>query len=64
MLVSNLTGMPRATVTRKLIVDSKKLYHVEKKNLNSTSFKNHHKKIIERLSIFIVKILNLTLDFR
>jgi len=31
MLVSNLTGMPRATVTRKLIVDSKKLYHVEKK---------------------------------
>ena len=31
MLVSNLTGMPRATVTRKLIVDSKKLYNVEKK---------------------------------
>ena len=70
MSISTLTGIPRATVIRKLnklikkkhlTIDSKKLYTVKVKN-SKNSFINKLTSIkVERLSIFLTKILNLTI---
>jgi len=70
MSISILTGIPRATVIRKLnklikkkhlTIDSKKLYTVKVKN-SKNSFINKLTSIkVERLSIFLTKILNLTI---
>ena len=66
MSISQICGIPRATVIRKLkillknriiSVDKKKLFKVNKENF--LLLENTHKKIIGRLSIFTTQIFNL-----
>ena len=69
MSISNITGIPRGTVIRKLqILLKKKLLHVDHKKLyypnikldKTDAFFKLTSSNIERLSIFINKLLNLT----
>ena len=69
MSISNITGIPRGTVFRKLqILLKKKLLHVDDKKLYYPNIKLNKtdpffkltSSNIERLSIFINKLLNLT----
>ena len=64
MSISDLSGIPRATVVRKLqqlvttnilAVDKKKLYTVKKMNKEILA---NHEKTKKLLSIFITKIFN------
>mgnify|MGYP003956575237 CR=1 FL=1 len=73
MSISTLTGIPRATVIRKLnklikkkylIIDSKKLYSVKVKNSKDGFINKQTSVNIERLSIFLTKIINLTITSR
>ena len=66
MSISELTGIPRATVIRKLkklikkkfiFIDKDKLYHLEGEKISAMT--STHSKIIERISVFTSKILNL-----
>jgi len=69
MSVATLTGIPRGTVIRKLnklvknkhlIIDNKKLYNVKVKNKKESFLNKQSSTSMERLSVFISKILNLT----
>ena len=69
MSISNITGIPRGTVFRKLQIlikrkflhiDSKKLYYPNMKISKTDAFHKLNALNIKRLSIFINKILNLT----
>ena len=69
MSISNISGIPRGTVFRKLqalvkrkflLVDSKKLYYPSLKTNQVDSFNKLSALNIQRLSIFINKLLNLT----
>ena len=66
MSISSLTGIPRATVIRKLqslinnkivFIDKKKLYHLNYIELKKVS--EQHNAVINRLSTFITQIFNL-----
>ena len=71
MSISDMTSIPRATVVRKLkiliknkylIIDSKKRYHPNGKNLDLI---NSNVSIsIQNLSVFVTKILNQSLNFK
>ena len=69
MSISNITGIPRGTVFRKLqilvkrkflLVDKKKLYYPNKKITQTDAFNKINNLNAKRLSVFINKLLNLT----
>jgi len=71
MSISNITGIPRATVVRKLnkliknkhlVIDDKKLYYPNTKYYGETSVIKLTTQTIHRLSAFLDKILNLTIS--
>ena len=70
MSISNITGIPRATIIRKLntlvkkkflYIDAKKLYYPNIKVNETDTLYKQSSSTVERLSIFISKLLNLTL---
>tara|TARA_Y100000590_G_scaffold233339_1_gene262818 strand:- start:1067 stop:2056 length:990 start_codon:yes stop_codon:yes gene_type:complete len=70
MSISDITGIPRATVIRKLKklinskyldVNNKKLYYINIKNYKQISINKLNALNIQKLSIFLNKILNLTI---
>ena len=70
MSISNITGIPRATIIRKLntlikkkflYVDTKKLYYPNIQIDETDAFYKQSSSNVQRLSIFISKLLNLTI---
>ena len=70
MSISNITGIPRATIIRKLntlvkkkfiYVDTKKLYYPNIQINETDAFYKQSSSNVKRLSIFISKLLNLTI---
>ena len=71
MSISTLTGIPRATVIRKLkkliknkhlVVNDKKLYYPNIKNYEESRVSKLTTLNIQRLSVFLNKVLNLTIS--
>ena len=70
MSISNITGIPRATVVRKLnkllkakhmVIDNKKLYYPNTKNHEENPVAKLSGLSVKKLSIFLSNILNLAI---